>query len=300
MFTKDCFRSPQTQQERAKERLHEDHVRTVLEAAGPASGSPGQTMICTFCQYHMSGGASCLPEDIALRAAKGIAVFQARLQHTSAILGPWDVLSVGEHWKVISDGLGSFDPAFADEGYEISVANVRDALEVLVAALTFLKEELATRVHEACVPTHAKEMSTGPFTSHFKQVSSLSEINKIALLEQFLPKPSICNDGTYEGPLISRIYALVGDVHKLPRETQGKTTDCTCHVPWNQRSSWDRRGFVQYQLPAATSFWQSQSLPHKRLFGWSEAKSTNLWSYSQLERCPTLATLCVICASHGT
>ena len=32
----------QTQQERAKERLHEDHVRTVLEAAGPVYASPGQ------------------------------------------------------------------------------------------------------------------------------------------------------------------------------------------------------------------------------------------------------------------
>ena len=59
----------QTQQERANERLHEDHVRTVLEAAGPASGSPGQAVTCTFWQYHMSGGASCPPEDIALRAA---------------------------------------------------------------------------------------------------------------------------------------------------------------------------------------------------------------------------------------
>ena len=71
-----CRRFVQTQQDRAKERLHEDHVRTVLEAVGPASGSPGQTMICTFCQYHMSGGASCPPEDIALRAAEAIAVFR--------------------------------------------------------------------------------------------------------------------------------------------------------------------------------------------------------------------------------
>ena len=44
------------------------------------------------------------------------------------------------------------------------------------------------------------------------------------------------------------------------REKRGKPADRTCHVPWNQRSSWDRRGFVQYKLPAATSLWQSQSL----------------------------------------
>ena len=87
-------------------------------------------MTCTFCQYHMSGGESCPPEDIALRAAEAIAVFQARLQQTSAILGPWDVLSVGEHQKVISDGLESFDPAFVDEDDKLSVANVRDALDV--------------------------------------------------------------------------------------------------------------------------------------------------------------------------
>ena len=127
---------------------------------------------------------------------------------------------------------------------------MEDALAALAAALTSLKEELATRLHEACVQTHAKERSIGPLTSHSKQVNSLSEINKGALLEQCLPKPAVT----------SRIYALVGNVHKLPRETQGKTADCACHVPWNQRSSWDRRGFVQNKLPAATSLWQSQSL----------------------------------------
>ena len=47
-------------------------------------------------------------------------------------------------------------------------------------------------------------------------------------------------------------------MHKLPKETQGKTTECMCHVPWNQRSSWDCRGFVQYQLPAVTSLWESR------------------------------------------
>ena len=114
----------------------------------------------------MSGGASCPPEDIALRAAESIAVFQARLQHTSAILGPWDVLSVGEHWKVISDSLESFDPCWpctwlfecdrvpdmppADvQREQLSVAFVEDALAALVAALTSLKEELAARVHKA-------------------------------------------------------------------------------------------------------------------------------------------------------
>ena len=117
--------------------------------------------------------------------------------------------------------------------------------------LTSLKEELATRVHKACVPTRATEMTIGPYTTHFKQVSSLIELDKSALLRQCLPK---CAEGA------TKIYALVGDVHKLPRETQGKTADCTCHIPWNQRSLWDRRGFVQYKLPAATSLWQSQSL----------------------------------------
>ena len=114
---------------------------------------------------------------------------------------------LGSIGKCFVDGLESFDPRFSPEGDELSITFVNDALAALVAALTSLKEELATRVHQACVPTHAKAMSTGPFTNHFKQVSSLSEIHKVALLEQFLPKPAICNDGIYAGPPISRIYA---------------------------------------------------------------------------------------------
>ena len=104
------------------------------------------------------------------------------------------------------------------------------------------------------MPTHAKEINideTCMDIRHFKQVSSFDELNKGALLEQCLPKLS---------QLSVKFFVLVGDVHKLPRETQSKTADCTCHVPWNQRSSWDRRGFVQYKLPAATSLWKSQSL----------------------------------------
>ena len=115
-------------------------------------------------------------------------MFQARLQHTSAILGPWDVLSVGEHWKVISGSLESFDPCWpctwlfecdrvpdmppADvQREQLSVAFVEDALAALVAALTSLKEELAARVHEARAPVRAEGIARGTPTRLFKKVS---------------------------------------------------------------------------------------------------------------------------------
>ena len=47
---------------------------------------------------------------------------------------------------------------FSPEGDELSVAYVETALEALVASIGKLKEELATRVLAAGVPTHAKQM----------------------------------------------------------------------------------------------------------------------------------------------
>ena len=62
-------------------------------------------------------------------------------------------------------------PPAAVQREKLSIAFVGDALAAPVAVLTSLKYELATRVHKACVPTHAKVVSIGPLTNQFKQVA---------------------------------------------------------------------------------------------------------------------------------
>jgi len=55
----------------------------------------------------------------------------------------------------------------------------------------------------------------------------------------------------------SPLFAVVSP-KQPPRLTIGATVDCQCRVPWNEKPQWERLPFVRYQLPPATSPWQSQ------------------------------------------
>ena len=56
----------------------------------------------------------------------------------------------------------------------------------------------------------------------------------------------------------SPVFAMVVP-RKMPRLTSGATVDCNCYVPWDERPPWDKPLHAQYELPLATSPWQSHS-----------------------------------------
>ena len=70
------------------------------------------SMTCSFCTYVLNKNAFP-PEDIALRAAEAVAIFQATLEGTNPLLGPWDVLTMAEHWRAVLTQLSEALPAFA-------------------------------------------------------------------------------------------------------------------------------------------------------------------------------------------
>ena len=120
-------------------------VSNVIE--GPTSTT------CNFCQY-ISSKTRLPPEDIALRAAETVSIFRATLEGASPILGPWDVLTIAEHWQTVC---ASLSPSFAQpssgtvacEREQHNIANVEAALRGLVSTLMYLKEELTARVEHA-------------------------------------------------------------------------------------------------------------------------------------------------------
>jgi len=221
---------------------HCEVVSDVLE--GPTSTT------CNFCNY-VVGKNAFPPEDIALRAAEAVAIFQATLEGTNPIIGPWDVLTIAEHWRAVCANLSpSFAQALPGTGVcereQRSIANVEAALGSVVSTLNSLKEELGARVENAL--SGKKQRDLEERERRVFVVKSLSEINVRSLLSQY-------ND---PGP----IFAVAGNVDLIPRIADCKMSalDCKCHVPWHERDLWERRAFSQYKLPPPTSLWQSQSL----------------------------------------
>ena len=115
-------------------------VSDVLE--GPTSTT------CAFCKY-VAGKTAFPPEDIALRAAQAVAIFQATLEGTNPLLGPWDVLSIAEHWRDVCANLAPSNGERVCEQKQRSLANVEAAVRRVATTLGALKEELAARVENA-------------------------------------------------------------------------------------------------------------------------------------------------------
>jgi hypothetical protein len=222
-----------------------DFVTDVLE---------GRTsMTCNFCNYVLCKNAFP-PEDIALRAAEAVAIFQATLEGTNPLLGPWDVLTMAEHWRDVltqlSEALPSFAQALPDgdasERERRSIATVEAALGTVVSTLSSLKAELDARVDDALTDKNRTGLEAKE--RRVFSVKSLSELNVRSLLLQY-DEP---------GP----IFAVEANVDLLPRLADSKlrALGCKCAVPWHERDLWERRAFSQYKLPLPTSPWQSQSL----------------------------------------
>ena len=222
-----------------KKTEHRGFVSDVFE--GPTS------ITCTFCKY-VAGRTAFPPEDIALRAAEAIAIFQATLEDINPILGPWDVLCIAEHWRDVCENLAPSFGRRVCERKQRSLANVEAAVRRVVSTLESLNEEINARVESALSARKqraAKERACRVFV-----VNRLSEINVRSIVSQ-------CDE---PGP----IFAVETDAD-LSIETDVKASrttalDCKCHVPWHERSSWERRFFSQYKLPPPASLWQSQTL----------------------------------------
>ena len=224
-------------------RMHRHVVSNVVE--GPTSTT------CTFCKY-VSGKSDVPPEDIAIRAAEAFATFQAALECTTAILGPWDVLTIGDNWKhicaTLTMSLAQALPGIsACEQEQRSFVNMTAALKMVVGTLRFLEEELATRVDVALA--RKKQRDSDDKERRTFVVQSLSELNILSLLLQYSEPGCIFAAEADDGGSLSSFEDV--DMQAL---------GCKCSVPWHDRDFWERRAFSQYKLPTPTSLWQSKTL----------------------------------------
>ena len=223
------------------------------------------------------------PEDIAIRLAQAVAVLCTQWHGKRFPLQAGFVLKCGRGWKHMlrytdaMDGVsvlpgsassardsacnhpGQIALGFPFERFLSSCSCVLPeqaqtaAQNAFIANVLMMKEDLAARVSRAFAPQRLQQESD--FASHVERVSSLcGELAPIRgqmkpLLERHQHSSPIC-----------AVVASVGP----PRPTLSSTPDCNCQAPWHERSKWerwhpecDRDRQVKYQLPCATSPWQS-------------------------------------------
>ena len=237
------------------------------------------SMICNFCNFvshgrkvvrdshghtHYGDPVQMLqypPEDIALRAAVALAVFQGWVEGRNPILRAADVIAIAHHWAELEKNLETLAaqrqkvpryhesedvPASGGANPSLSVPSfvwqmLAAAQDTLLCQLQSLSEELAKRT--AVVLRREQDKVDVQYSSGVFLTERLEGLNKREVLMG-------CKG-------ISPIFAIVGEHWKLSDALWEHTPECNCHVPWHRRSLWERRGFVDYRLPPAPSLWHS-------------------------------------------
>ena len=214
--------------------------------------------------------SSCLPpEDIAIRAAQAVAIFQAELEGTTPIIHASDVFVIGSNWQVIVDSLRAPDERIKSKQFgrfppeiDLSFGRVRldgivrqrdeskqlteTAHKQLLSKLNALDAELEARV--AAVVWEIPRVEND--SVDVSVVDAERSINK----RDFHCRPGDCSS------LLK--FAVVLPTGKLPKVKRGASSHCVCHVPWNQRSRWERSGYVEYKLPCPSAAWEAVGTAH--------------------------------------
>ena len=283
-----------TQLESSMDVRHPDFprkVRPVVELTTPLSlrctfctllhGRPVPDGICRACtgsvevhSCHM--GRHRAPEDIALRIAQAVACLRSQWHGTDVFVSPSMVLACGDRWGQIVHLLAShrkgcgdqfvIHTLFYDPGPDFPFPFVPDACilspqarhaaeSAFISCLKVISQDFDSRLARALEPlARQKERED---TLRITRVSSAGQLSW-----------TFTQDSLKSAGFKSPMFAIVSP-NEQPRVTTGVTEDCECQVPWNQRSAWERLPHAQYELPAATSPWQSRWNASEQSFCWT-------------------------------